>query len=68
MPRWRCWPRRAVKGSLIAASIGCDNPEVHAASVISLLDGLVHDQLLHPEIATPPDKVEDIFRRWLQYC
>jgi DNA-binding transcriptional regulator YbjK len=47
---------------------GCDAPKVHATSVVSLLDGMVHDQLLHPEIATPPAEVEDIFRRWLQSC
>jgi DNA-binding transcriptional regulator YbjK len=62
--------RRGVNASIgrLVAAIGCNDPEVHATSVVSLLDGLVHDQLLHPEIATPPNKVEDIFRRWLQSC
>lgn len=54
-------------GRLLTAA-GCVNPDVHATSVVSLLDGMVHDQLLHPEIATPPSEVEDIFRRWLQSC
>ncbi len=54
-------------GRLLAAT-GCVNPDVHATSMVSLLDGMVHDQLLHPEIATPPDEVEDIFRRWLRSC
>ena len=49
-------------------AIGCVDPTVHATSLVSLLDGMVHDQLLHPEIATPPGEVEDIFRRWLQSC
>jgi DNA-binding transcriptional regulator YbjK len=54
-------------GRLLTA-IGCVNPDVHATSMVSLLDGMVHDQLLHPEIATPPNEVEDIFRRWLRSC
>lgn len=62
--------RQAVNDSIgrLMTAIGCINPDVHATSVVSLLDGMVHDQLLHPEIATPPSEVEDIFRRWLQSC
>src|ERR1700758_1525294 len=52
----------------LLTACGCVDQKIHATSVVSLLDGMVHDQLLHPEIATPPAEVEDIFRRWLKSC
>jgi hypothetical protein len=48
--------------------IGCEHPACHASAVISCIDGLVHDHLLHPEIAVDSSDVEDLFLRWLRSC
>jgi DNA-binding transcriptional regulator YbjK len=48
--------------------IGCEQSGRHASAVISCIDGLVHDHLLHPEIAVDNSEVEDLFLRWLRSC
>jgi DNA-binding transcriptional regulator YbjK len=47
---------------------GCSNSSVHGTALVSLLDGLCHDELLHPEIAVERDDVEGVFLMWLQSC
>jgi DNA-binding transcriptional regulator YbjK len=48
--------------------VGCEQSASHASAVISCIDGLVHDHLLHPEIAVDNSEVEDLFLRWLRSC
>ncbi len=52
----------------LLATAGCDNRWSHATALVSYLDGLVHDRLLHPEVAAGPKDVKDLFLRWLRSC
>jgi DNA-binding transcriptional regulator YbjK len=54
-------------GRLLQAA-GCQAPRIHATAVVSLLDGMCHDHLLHPEIAVDPGDVNGVFLRWLMAC
>jgi DNA-binding transcriptional regulator YbjK len=62
--------RRRINDSVEAllTAAGCDQPDAHGTAVVSLLDGMCHDRLLHPEIAVDPTGVEDVFLRWLLAC
>jgi DNA-binding transcriptional regulator YbjK len=73
--------RRAVHAAIIAGRVrinesighllgtaGCKERWTHATALVSYLDGLVHDRLLHPEVAAAPDKVEDLFLLSLRSC
>jgi DNA-binding transcriptional regulator YbjK len=62
--------RRMLNASIehLLVVIGCPESASHATSLVSFLDGLCHDQLLHPEIATDPNLIEDQFVRWLRSC
>jgi DNA-binding transcriptional regulator YbjK len=52
---------------LLRAS-GCQQARIHATTVVSMLDGMCHDRLLHPEIAVDAGDVEAIFGSWLAAC
>jgi DNA-binding transcriptional regulator YbjK len=49
-------------------AVGCQQAGTHGTAVVSMLDGMCHDRLLHPAIAIDPDRVEVVFRRWLGSC
>ncbi|AJE44901.1 TetR/AcrR family transcriptional regulator [Celeribacter indicus] len=59
--------RRKLNGIVEQALRAADfpNPPMQATLIVSGLDGLCHDHLLHPEIAVDPDEVEGILLRWL---
>ncbi|WP_226553931.1 TetR/AcrR family transcriptional regulator [Celeribacter naphthalenivorans] len=44
---------------------GFPNPTVQATLLVSGVDGLCHDMLLHPEITIDPDEIDGILQRWL---
>lgn len=62
--------RRRLNGIVerLLGAAGCQQPRTHGTAVVSMLDGMCHDRLLHPEIAVDADDVEIVFRRWLATC
>jgi DNA-binding transcriptional regulator YbjK len=52
----------------LLTATGCQQASTHGTAVVSMLDGMCHDRLLHPEIAVDPDDVELVFLRWLASC
>ena len=53
----------AVQSTLAAA--GFPHPETQAIVLLSALDGLCHDYLLHARYYVEPAHIEGIIRRWL---
>jgi DNA-binding transcriptional regulator YbjK len=54
--------------SNLLATVGCKRSAAHSTAMVSYLDGLVHDQLLHPEVAVDPRNVEELSLNWLRSC
>lgn len=62
--------RRRLNASVerLLEALGCQHADAHGTAVVSLLDGMCHDHLLHPEVAVDPRVAEDVFLRWLDSC
>ncbi|APZ50559.1 TetR/AcrR family transcriptional regulator [Salipiger abyssi] len=59
--------RKQLNG-IVARALEADGfpaPEAQATLLVSAIDGLCHDYLLHPEIAVDARDVEDMLMRWL---
>ena len=50
----------------VLAAEGFPNPTVQATLLVSGVDGLCHDMLLHPEMTIDPDEIDGILHRWLE--